>query len=246
MVLRNARVRGSKGTWAGHSDPRNRLLEALTGEDWAQLEPVLERVDLSVLQLIEGDGAPSPWLHFPESAIISVVTTLADGRQVEVGTVGNEGMSGLHAWLDADQGDGETLCHVAGAALRGRATDVIAVAAARPNIRRLLGRYAGAYITLVAQGTACNRMHPLEQRCARWLLMTHDRLSSRHLLVTREFLAAMLGVPSAGATIAIRALRDNGLIRASHQRVDILDRVGLERASCECYLRVRGHFDRLS
>ena len=246
VVARKERITGSRGTWAGHGEPRNRLLEALSADDWGCVEPLLERVHLTASQTVESPGEASPWLHFPESAIISVVNTLADGRRIEVGTVGNEGMSGLAAWLEAEAGADHTLCRVAGNALRGRAVDVIAMSMRRPAVRRLLSRYAGAYLTLVAQGTACNSIHGLEQRCARWLLMTHDRLADRKLLLTREFLAIMLGVPPAGATLAIRALRAHGLIRASHERIDIIDRAGLERASCECYQRVRDQFDRLA
>jgi CRP-like cAMP-binding protein len=246
VVARNDRVPGRPGRWAGHREPRNHLLEGLSPNDWTSVEPLLERVNLAVSQTIESPGEVSPWLHFPESAIISVVNTLADGRRVEVGTVGNEGMSGLSAWHEAESDDSHSVCSVAGATLRAHASEIIAVANHQPAIRRLLNRYAGAYITLVSQGTACNRVHGLEQRCARWLLMTHDRLRGSHLLLTRDFLAVMLGVPPEGATLAIRSLRAHGLIRASRRRVDIIDRAGLERMSCECYQVVRDHFGNLS
>lgn len=246
MVGRNDGVEGRPGGWAGHREPRNHLLEVLSHSDWTSIEPLLERVSLDVSQTIESPGEVSPWLHFPESAIISVVHTVADGRSVEVGTVGNEGMSGLSAWHEAESDDSQSVCSLAGATLRGRAADIIVLTEYQPAIRRLLNRYAGAYITLVAQGTACNRAHGLEQRCARWLLMTHDRHRGKHLLLTRDFLGVMLGVPPAAATLAIRALRNHGLIRASHHRVDIVDRAGLEQMSCECYQVVRHHFAHLA
>jgi CRP-like cAMP-binding protein len=242
VVATNERVPG----WMGHSEPRNRLLEALSADDWGCVEPLLERVSLTVTQVVESAGKASQWLYFPESAIIAVVNTLADGRRIEVGTIGNEGMCGLPAWLESESDCGESLCNVAGAALRARAADIIAVAGRRPTIRRLLSRYAGAYLELVSQGTACNRIHALEQRCARWLLMTQDRVSSGQLLLTRELLAIMLGVPDEGATIAIQALRGHGLIRASRHRIHIMDRAGLERMSCECYQLVRNQFDRIA
>ncbi|MDQ2664612.1 MAG: Crp/Fnr family transcriptional regulator [Gemmatimonadota bacterium] len=232
--------------WTGHREPRNHLLGALTADDWGSIEPLLERVNLRLAQVVESAGKSSQWLHFPESAIIAVVTTLADGSRIEVGTVGNEGMCGLPAWLEADSDDGESLCNVAGAALRGRASDIIAIAAHRPTIRKLLSRYAGAYLGVVSQGTACNRIHPLEQRCARWLLMTHDRLANDELLLTRELLAVMLGESLEGATIAIQSLRGDGLIHASRDRIHIMDRAGLERVSCECYQLVRHQFDHIA
>ena len=232
--------------WAGHREKRNHLLELLSPHDWSSLEPLLERVELSASETVESPGEVSPWLHFPEASIISVVNTLADGRRVAVGTVGNEGMCGLPAWYEARADESHAVCSSAGPALRGRASDIIAVAAHRPAIRRLLNRYAAAYITLVEQGNACNRIHGLEQRCARSLLMTQDRLPHNPLQLTSDGLAVMLGVPRAGATLAIRSLREHGLIRSSRQQVDIVDRAGLEQVSCECYRVVRDHFARLA
>ena len=246
MGARNDGVQGRSSRWVGHCEPRNHLLELLTPIDWASVEPLLERVNLAVFQTVESPGEVSPWLLFPESAIISVVNIMARGRQEEVGTVGNEGMSGLTAWHEAAADDRHSRCSAAGSTLRGRASEIIAVASQRPAIRRLLGRYAGAYLTLVSQGTACNRMHGLEQRCARLLLMMHDRLAGSHLLLTRGSLSVMLGVPAAGATIAIRTLRGRGVIRASRERIVIVDRPGLERMSCECYQVVRDHFANLT
>ena len=237
---------GSAPEWPGHRAPRNRLLESLSADDWAGVEPLLERVHLTVSQVLEPSSEASPWLHFPESAVIAMVTTFADGRRVEVGTVGNEGMCGMSAWLEAEHDGNQSLCQIAGATLRGRAVDIIAVSARRPSIHRLLSRYASAYLGLVEQGTACNRIHPLERRCARWLLMTCDRLPSAHLLLTPEMIATMLGVPHEGAAIAIQALRGHGLIRASRDRIDIMDRPGLERMSCECYEVVRNQFARIA
>jgi CRP-like cAMP-binding protein len=243
---RNDRVQGRSGRWVGHREPRNHLLEVLTPVEWASVEPLLDRVDLTAFQTVELPGEVSPWLHFPESAIISVVNIMARGREVEVGTVGNEGMSGLTAWHEAEADDNHSVCSAAGSTLRARASDIIAVASQHPAIRRLLGRYSGAYLTLVAQGAACNRIHGLEQRCARLLLMMHDRLTGSHVLLTRGSLSVMLGVPTSGATLAIRALRGHGVIRASRERVDIVDRDGLERLACECYLVVRDRFATLT
>ena len=218
----------------------------LSPQDWASVEPLLQRVEIELSETLELSGDVSSWLHFPESAIISVVTTLADGRRVEVGTVGNEGMCGLSAWHEAESDDSHAICSMAGACLRGRASDLIAAAARRPSIRRLLNRYAGAYITLVEQGMACRRMHGLEQRCARSLLMIHDRMPDRHLRVTPDLLAVMLGVPAAGATLVVQSLQRRGLITASPDQVDIVDREGLEQISCECYHVVRAHFANLA
>jgi CRP-like cAMP-binding protein len=113
-------------------------------------------------------------------------------------------------------------------------------------VRRLLDRYTRAYLTQVAQGAACNRLHHLEPRCARWLLMTHDRVGGADAFpLKQEFLALMLGVRRTGVTLAAGALQDAGLIRYRRGGIRVLDRAGLEAASCECYGIVRRTFDRL-
>lgn len=123
---------------------------------------------------------------------------------------------------------------------------LLAVAASRPNIRRLLNRYTQAYLTLVAQGAACNRLHTIEKRCARWLLMTHDRVVGTDVLeLKQEFLALMLGVRRIGVTIAAGALQEAGLIQYRRGRIRVIDREGLEGAACECYGAVRKRFDEL-
>jgi CRP-like cAMP-binding protein len=245
-VAGNDRMPGQPDRWAGHHEPRNHLLEILSPNDWTSVEALLERVDLAASQTVELPGEVSEWLLFPESAIISVVKTLVGHQRIEVGTVGSEGMCGLSGWYEAESDNSHCACSVAGSVLRARASEFIAVADHQPAIRRLLNRYAGAYIALVEQGTACNLLHDLEQRCARWLLMAHDRLCSSQLMLTHEFLAGVLGVPSESASAAIRSLCADGVIRASHRRVDIIERDGLERMSCECYQVMRTHFARLS
>jgi len=156
-------------------------------------------------------------------------------------------MAGLPAYLEADAGEGETFCQHEGPMLRAPVQAVIDAAAESHSIRRLLNRYTQAYMTQVAQSAACNRLHSIEQRCARWLLMTHDRMGEATdvIQLKQEFLALMLGVRRAGVTIAAGALQDSGLIRYRRGGIRVLDREGLEQASCECYRIVRAHFDRL-
>ena len=230
----------------GSDIARNRLLAALAPEDLASLEPHLERVELPINYVLAEPGQHFSHIYFPESAAISIVTYMADGSGVEVGTMGNEGMAGLPAYLEAEASESRTFCQVRGAALRLPVHLLIAAADARPGIRRLLNRYTQAYLSLVAQGAACNRLHNIEQRCARWLLMTHDRtVGSDELELKQEFLALMLGVRRIGVTIAAGALQDAGLIRYRRGHIRVTDRAGLEAAACECYAVVRTHFDLL-
>lgn len=225
---------------------RNRLLAALAPDAAAWLEPHLAPVSLDVGQVLAEPGEPFTHVYFPETAIVSLVNRMADGAGVEVGTIGNEGMAGVAAFLEAEAAESQTFCQIPGAALRAPAAVVAEAAGAPPTFRRLLNRYTQAYLTQVAQGAACNRLHHLEARCARWLLMTHDRVGGADAFpLKQEFLALMLGVRRAGVTVAAGALQDAGLIRYRRGGIRVLDRAGLEAASCECYGIVRRAFDRL-
>ncbi len=225
---------------------RNRLLAALAPEDRAALAPHLEPVALGVGQVLAGPGEAFAHVYFPETAVLSVIARMADGAGVEVGTVGNEGLAGVSVLLDTEASPNETLAQIPGAALRVPAAAFTAAVDARPGLRRLLHRYAQAYLTQVAQGAACNRLHGIEARCARWLLMTHDRVGGADAFpLTQEFLAIMLGVRRAGVTVAAGALQDAGLIRYRRGGIRVLDRAGLGAAACECYGVVRRQFDRL-
>jgi CRP-like cAMP-binding protein len=225
---------------------KNRLLSALRPDDFAWLEPHLERVTLASGQVLAEPRVPLANVYFPETAVLSLVNRMADGSAVEVGTVGSEGMAGVPAFLGAEAGESQILCQIPGAALRAPAAVITAAGDARPDLRHLLNRYTQAYLTQVAQTAACNRVHAIEQRCARWLLATHDRVGgAAGFALKQEFLAVMLGVRRAGVSVAAGALQDAGLIRYRRGGVRVLDRVGLERAACECYGIVRRHFDRL-
>jgi CRP-like cAMP-binding protein len=227
--------------------PSNRLLAALSARSLAALAPHLERVQLHAPDMLANEGQPFTHAYFPQGAIISLVNRMKDGGGVEVGTVGNEGMAGLAAYLDANAAESETFCQVPGPAIRIPVGILIDAASKRREIRTLLNRYAHAYLTQVAQSAACNRLHGIERRCARWLLMTHDRVGRADTFpLKQQFLAEMLGVRRAGVTVAAGALQEAGLIRYRRGVIRVLDRAGLEAASCECYAVVRRNFDRLA
>jgi CRP-like cAMP-binding protein len=154
----------------------NRLLAALAPDDLAALAPHLEEVTLGNGEVLADPGEPLADIYFPETAIMSVINRMADGAGVEVGTVGNEGLVGLAALLGAEASESQTLAQIPGTALRLPPPCWSRPSTRRPALRRLLHRYTQAYLTQVAQGAACNRLHGIEARCARWLLMTHDRV----------------------------------------------------------------------
>ena len=224
---------------------RNRLLRALPPDEYQWLEPHLKSVSLTHKQVLAGENEPFRHVYFIETGVISVVNHVAGGT-VEVGTIGNEGLAGLSVFLDVNAIPSRTFVQVPGEAKRIAADIFAAGADERPVLRRVLHRYTQAFLTQVSQTAACNRAHELQERCARWLLMTHDRVAGADSFpITHEFLSFMLGVRRAGVTVAAGTLQRAGLIRYSRGKVTVLDREGLEAASCECYGIVRKHFERL-
>ncbi|HEU4561941.1 MAG TPA: Crp/Fnr family transcriptional regulator [Longimicrobium sp.] len=168
-----------------------------------------------------------------------------DGSAVETATIGNEGLVGVPVFLGAMQMAGQAFAQVPGEAYR------LPAGALREEVRRgsalatLLGRYTQALFTLVAQSSACNRKHAVEQRCARWLLMTHDRVPGDTFELTQHFLSQMLGVRRATVNEAAAALQERGLIDYTRGRITIIDRAGLEAAACACYAIIRNEFARM-
>jgi CRP-like cAMP-binding protein len=224
---------------------RNRLLAALPAAELERVRPHLEQVRLEQRESLYEPETPISHVYFPETAVISLVSSLEDGGTVEVGTAGCEGMAGLPVFLAGDTSSLKAFAQIPGVAARMEAATFTRLAGAPGPLHRLLLRYTQAFLTQVAQSAACNGAHLVEERCARWLLMTHDRVTGDAFPLTHEFLAFMLGVRRAGVTMAMRTLQDLGLVDYSRGWVEIVEREGLEGASCECYRVVRDHFDRL-
>ena len=225
--------------------PRNRLLAALPSEELEQVRPHLERVYLEQRDVLYDPEIPIDYVYFPETAIISLVSNMSDGGTVEVGTAGCEGMAGLSVFLAGETSSIQAFAQIPGEATRMKTGAFLTLAGPAGEFHRILLRYTQAFLTQVAQTAACNGAHLVEERCARWLLMTHDRVKGDDFPLTHEFLAFMLGVRRAGVTVVMRGLQDRELVRYSRGKVRIIDRPGLETMSCECYAVVRAHFERL-
>lgn len=239
---------GAASPSSGTGEParRNRLLCAMPSDVLARLEPHMERRDVALLELLGEPGVPFTHVFFPETGVISIVNKLADGSEVEVGTIGNEGMAGLNVILDSPSIPSLTLMEIPGELVRVPVEIIVAVAEELPEVRRLLHRYSQAFMIQIAQTAACNRAHEIYERCARWMCMAHDRMGGApQFLLTQHVLSQMLGVRRAGVTVAAGLLQKAGLIRYSRGRITVLDRAGLEEASCECYETVKREFDRL-
>jgi CRP-like cAMP-binding protein len=227
--------------------PRNRLLAALPDEDFRRLLPYLKTVPIRSRQVLHKNGEPLRAVYFPNGGVASITTMLLDGTMVEAATVGDEGMVGIEAFLGADAvAPGETLMQVPDTdAEMMSVEDFRREVGGHGALHDLLGRYTQVVIAQMMQSTACNVMHQVQQRCARWLLMTHDRMHEQDFTLSHEFLAVMLGVQRPTVSVVAGTLQEAGLIRYKHGRVTVRDRQGLEAASCECYAIIRSHFDRL-
>ncbi|MBE9035081.1 Crp/Fnr family transcriptional regulator [aff. Roholtiella sp. LEGE 12411] len=225
--------------------PANKLLAALPTSEYERLIPHLKFVELSFNQIIYEAGEPITHVYFPNQSMISIVTIMEDGSTVEAGIVSNEGMVGIPVILGGDTTTTTAMVQVADGAMRMDA-DVLKTEFNRGGaLQSLLLRYVQAQYTELAQGVACNRLHTLEERLARWLLTITDRLESVDFLLTQELIAQMLGVRRSGVTVAASTLSRAGIIRYNRGRISILNRETLEATSCECYRVIQDEFTRL-
>ncbi len=222
----------------------NHLLEALPNDVRRTVDGALERVHVPVKTLIYEAGGPIGYVYFPIDAVISIVTVMRDGTHIEVVTVGREGVTGAQGLLDDAIASQLTYCQVAGEAYRMPFPQFVELCEAFEPLRALAQRYLSAQLDVMAQAIACNRLHYVNERCARWLLMTHDRVGRSDFPLTHEVLATMLGVRRAGVSIAAAALQQTGSIRYSRGRFSVVDRESLELAACECYGAINQAFER--
>jgi CRP-like cAMP-binding protein len=225
--------------------PANRLLGLLPRKDYERLRPHLRRISLDYRRSLYRAHKPIEFVYFIETGVGSLVNTMANGQAAEVGTIGNEGVVGLPLVLGDNRAPTSVYVQVPGAGLKIKAARFKSELARSASMRLVMHRYAHAFFNQVAQSAACNQFHSIQQRCCRWMLMTHDRMQSNEFLLTQEFLAMMLGVQRTGVTAAAGALQRAGLIRYKRGNVTIIDRRGLRRLSCECYDVSKKEFDRL-
>ena len=224
---------------------RNRLLAALPGEEVARLQPSLVETTLEQHRKLEVPATPLTHVFFPWGGVCSLTTVMRDGRSVEVGTIGNEGMVGMSVYFGGLLPDAMTVVQVGGPGAHVMRAGVFTAEMAREGpLYHLIRRYSQALLALIMQSAACNALHAVDQRCARWLLMSHDRVGDT-IAITQEYLASMFGVRRSSVTEVAMRLQRQGLIKYSRGRIEVLDRRGLEKLSCECYAVVRANFDRL-
>lgn len=223
----------------------NRLLATLPTEEYERLLPHMESIFLPLKQILYQMNEPIEYVYFPKNGIVSLVTIMEDGATAEVATVGNEGMIGVPVFLGADQIPGQAFSQIPGESMRMKAQEFKTFVTPDSPLYKLLQRYTQTLFNQVAQSAACNCLHFIEKRFCRWLLMTHDRVQSDEFLLTQEFLAQMLGVRRASVSEVASIFQKAGIISYSRGQMRILDRTGLETASCECYAKVKQEFERL-
>ena len=225
----------------------NRLLASLRGEDFRRLSLHFQPLSLTTRQRLFEPGQPMDYVYFPQrGTVVSLVIPMHDGSAVEVANVGSEGFVGVGVSLDVAHAHYRAFCQIPGECVRIKAAAFRREVDRSPQLRTLLHRYTQAMIVQLTQGLACNRLHTVEERCARWLLTTRDRVGSVTFPLTQEFLAHMLGVRRASVTVVARTLQKRGLIRYSRGTITLLDARRLEEASCECYGVIKRDVERLT
>jgi CRP-like cAMP-binding protein len=225
---------------------RNLLLSLLPESSYAALAPYLEPVALHARQVAWRPEGPIHAVYFPRSAVFSVLTPLHGHSPVESATVGYEGIIGVPVVLGVNVSHSLAVVQIDGDAARveaGRFREWLANQA--ESTRSIFLRYAYVLLEQTAQSVACNRKHALEERCARWLLATRDRVGADEFSLTHQFLAAMLGVRRASVTVALGLLQQKGFLTYSRGHLRVLDTNGLEETSCECYRVVRAEQERI-
>ena len=217
----------------------NQLLAALPLKEYQRLEPDLEQVPLDFGTILYEPGEVMPYVYFPNQGIVSLLSTVEERSPLEVGMVSSEGMVGIGIFLGVSTSLNRALVQGTGTAMRMKATVLRREIKQQTPLPDLLRRYTHSLLAQISQGAVCNHFHRVEQRLARWLLMTHDRLRSDEFRLTQDFLSDMLGVRREGVVRAARVLQKDKLITYVRGQIQILNRAGLEAASCQCYELLR-------
>jgi CRP-like cAMP-binding protein len=205
----------------------------------------MEPYPLRMRENLQEPGEEPEWVYFPTRGIVSVLTVLENGMMIEFATVGREGTTGVPLVVGLDHSNITLVSQMPGSSMRMRARDFMAQLQSSPSFANAIRCYSGVMFALLAQSAACNRAHHVDERCARWLLMTHDQAGGNEFPVTQEFLAQMLGVSRPGVAASAAALQKAGLVSYHRGEMTIIDRPALERAACECYQVIVQQFDRL-
>jgi CRP-like cAMP-binding protein len=228
-----------------HFPRQNHLLSCLPEADFARIEPHLELVEIALGEVLYESGMQIRHVHFPTTAIVSLLYVMKDGASAEIAVVGNEGIVGVSLFMGGETTISRALVQSAGHAYRLRGKIIKEEFCRAGPMQHLLLRYTQALLTQMSQTAVCNRHHTLDQQLCRWLLLSFDRLSTSELVMTQELIANMLGVRREGVTEAAGNLQRAGLIEYHRGHIKLLDRTAMEGRVCECYGVVKREFARL-
>jgi CRP-like cAMP-binding protein len=223
----------------------NWLLKSLGSKAYAGITNRCELVDTHIDDSLWEPNKEIEYVYFPTAGCLSVLSVVDKTDEVEVGTVGWEGMAGISLLHGVSRVATRCIVQIDGSTLRMPSADFVRALATSPELLRLMHLYAQFWSEQSARSIACNGIHTIDQRCARWLLMTEDRVGDSMLPLSHKFLAIMLGVRRASVTVAAQSLRDAGLIDYTRARIEILDRPGLVKASCSCYGAIEASYSAL-
>lgn len=225
---------------------KNHILAHLPREDYERIQPHLEPVELRHGRVLHEAGEIMEYVYFAHNAMVSLISHTAAGESVEVGIVGFEGMAGISAVLGVDRSPHETMVQIPNGGMRMRVRLLREEFKRAGALHDLLLRYTQGLLLQTSQVAACNRLHSLSERLARWLLMSYDRCACEDLPFTQEFLSLMLGVRRAGVTEAAIILQTEGYINYRRGHIQIIDTEGLKDYACDCYEIVKAEFDQLT
>jgi CRP-like cAMP-binding protein len=232
-------------TSLSHAPDQNRLLAALPRETFDRISPHLELVKMSLGDVLYESSGMLQHVYFPTDAIVSLHYVMENGSSAEIAGVGNEGVLGVSLFMGGNTTPSLATVQTGGYGYRLKANLMMEEFNRAGPMMRLMLRYTQALITQMSQTAVCNRHHTVEQQLCRWLLLTLDRLPTSELTMTQELIASMLGVRREGITEAAGNLQREGLISYRRGHITVLDRVGLQRHSCECYEVVKKELHRL-
>jgi CRP-like cAMP-binding protein len=235
-------VQSGERTNAAGKPVSNVILLSIPNNDYGSLRPHLEYVSLPNHLVIHEAGGKLEFAYFPNRGLISLVVVMKDGRTAEAGIVGNEGFTGTLAAVGLNRSPLQAVVQITGDGFRVEVEALQDTLESTPHLRMMLSRYAAIRGLQVAQTAACNRLHDIEQRLARWLLMTQDRVDSGSLRITHDFIATMLGTDRSTVSLAAGVLQRRELIEYTRGAVKIVNRKKLEDSACECYGVIR-HYD---
>jgi CRP-like cAMP-binding protein len=222
---------------------RNRLLAALPRKEYEKLAPHTEKVSFEQGEVLYESNEPIEYIHFPLSGVISMLVATSTGASVEISLVGREGFVGFQPLLGVESAPNRAISQIPGYALRIRSEVLKKEFDRGGSLQSLLHRQIQSQVVQMSQGAACNRLHEVNERLARWLLMMHDRAESDKLPLTHEFLSQMLGANRATVSLAAGVFQQASLIRYARGTITILNREGLEEIACECYRIVKEESD---